>query len=143
MKTSCPASIIKPFQSATSAPLRLDRRLACRATDGGAKVQGFPADRRGQTEIYRGAEYLVSFLPRLRSENRVDDGQEFPSAPSRPFQKAAPYRQDRPTGTIFRHPGPSRRLRIPQPEKPASNRASEAKRRAISGKTGRRSPGPP
>ncbi len=32
------------------------------------------AARRGHTEIYRGAEYVVNFLPKLRIEIAVDSG---------------------------------------------------------------------
>ena len=38
------------------------------------EVKGF-GRQKGQTEIYRGAEYLVSFLPKVKIEIVVDDGQ--------------------------------------------------------------------
>ena len=36
------------------------------------EVKGF-GRQKGQTEIYRGAEYLVSFLPKVKVEIVVDD----------------------------------------------------------------------
>ena len=39
-----------------------------------SEVKGF-GRQKGQTEIYRGAEYLVSFLPKVKVEIVVDDGQ--------------------------------------------------------------------
>jgi nitrogen regulatory protein PII len=38
------------------------------------EVKGF-GRQKGQTEIYRGAEYLVSFLPKVKIEIVVDDAQ--------------------------------------------------------------------
>ena len=38
------------------------------------EVKGF-GRQKGQTEIYRGAEYLVSFLPKVKIEIVVDDSQ--------------------------------------------------------------------
>ena len=38
------------------------------------EVRGF-GRQKGQTEIYRGAEYLVSFLPKVKIEIVVDDSQ--------------------------------------------------------------------
>jgi nitrogen regulatory protein P-II 2 len=38
------------------------------------EVKGF-GRQKGQTEIYRGAEYSVSFLPKVKIEVVVDDGQ--------------------------------------------------------------------
>ena len=38
------------------------------------EVKGF-GRQKGQTEIYRGAEYLVSFLPKVKIEIVVDDTQ--------------------------------------------------------------------
>jgi nitrogen regulatory protein P-II 1 len=38
-----------------------------------SEVQGF-GRRRGHTEVYRGAEYQVDFLPKVRVEVVVDDG---------------------------------------------------------------------
>jgi len=37
------------------------------------EVRGF-GRQKGQTEIYRGAEYAVSFLPKIKIEVVVDDG---------------------------------------------------------------------
>ena len=39
-----------------------------------SEVKGF-GRQKGQTEIYRGAEYLVSFLPKVKIEIVVDDTQ--------------------------------------------------------------------
>ena len=39
-----------------------------------SEVKGF-GRQKGQTEIYRGAEYLVSFLPKVKVEIVVDDSQ--------------------------------------------------------------------
>jgi len=39
-----------------------------------SEVKGF-GRQKGQTEIYRGAEYLVSFLPKVKIEIVVDDAQ--------------------------------------------------------------------
>jgi len=38
-----------------------------------SEVKGF-GRQKGQTEIYRGAEYAVSFLPKVKIEVAVDDG---------------------------------------------------------------------
>lgn len=38
-----------------------------------SEVKGF-GRQKGQTEIYRGAEYTVSFLPKVKIEVAVDDG---------------------------------------------------------------------
>jgi nitrogen regulatory protein P-II 1 len=38
------------------------------------EAQGF-GRQRGHTEVYRGAEYEVDFVPKLRIEVLVDDGQ--------------------------------------------------------------------
>lgn len=38
-----------------------------------SEVKGF-GRQKGQTEIYRGAEYSVSFLPKVKIEVAVDDG---------------------------------------------------------------------
>ena len=39
-----------------------------------SEVKGF-GRQKGQTEIYRGAEYAVSFLPKVKIEVAVDDAQ--------------------------------------------------------------------
>lgn len=39
-----------------------------------SEVQGF-GRQRGHTEVYRGAEYTVSFVPKLRVEVLVDDAE--------------------------------------------------------------------
>ncbi|MBM3647408.1 MAG: P-II family nitrogen regulator [Alphaproteobacteria bacterium] len=38
-----------------------------------SEVKGF-GRQKGQTEIYRGAEYAVSFLPKVKIEVAIDDG---------------------------------------------------------------------
>ena len=38
-----------------------------------SEVKGF-GRQKGQTEIYRGAEYAVSFLPKIKIEVVIDDG---------------------------------------------------------------------
>ncbi len=38
-----------------------------------SEVKGY-GRQKGQTEIYRGAEYVVSFLPKVKIEIAVDDG---------------------------------------------------------------------
>jgi nitrogen regulatory protein P-II 2 len=64
-------AIIKPF--------KLD---AVREALTAAGIEGMTASeakgfgrQKGQTEIYRGAEYEVNFLPKMRLELVVDDGQ--------------------------------------------------------------------
>ena len=64
-------AIIKPF--------KLD---AVREALTAAGIEGMTASeakgfgrQKGQTEIYRGAEYEVNFLPKIRLEIVVDDGQ--------------------------------------------------------------------
>ena len=64
-------AIIKPF--------KLD---AVREALTAAGIEGMTASeakgfgrQKGQTEIYRGAEYEVNFLPKVRLEIVVDDGQ--------------------------------------------------------------------
>ena len=37
------------------------------------EVKGF-GRQKGHTELYRGAEYVVDFLPKVKIENAVDDG---------------------------------------------------------------------
>lgn len=43
-----------------------------------SEVKGF-GRQKGQTEIYRGAEYTVAFLPKVKIEVVVDDAQVEPS----------------------------------------------------------------
>ncbi len=64
-------AVIKPF--------RLDevREALVAAGVGGltvSEVRGY-GRQKGQTEIYRGAEYQVNFVPKVRLEAVVDDGQ--------------------------------------------------------------------
>jgi nitrogen regulatory protein PII len=42
-----------------------------------AEVRGF-GRQKGQAEVYRGAEYTVSFLPKVRIEVAVDEGRVEP-----------------------------------------------------------------
>ncbi len=42
------------------------------------EVKGF-GRQKGHTELYRGAEYVVDFLPKIRIDMVVDDGQVDPS----------------------------------------------------------------
>ena len=51
-----------------------------------SEVKGF-GRQKGQTEIYRGAEYLVSFLPKVKIEIVVDEGRVEASVEA--IQKAA------------------------------------------------------
>ena len=60
-------------------PTKLD---AVRAALSGIGVQGLTASevsgfgrQKGQTEIYRGAEYNVNFVPKTKIELVIDDGQ--------------------------------------------------------------------
>lgn len=51
-----------------------------------SEVKGF-GRQKGHTELYRGAEYIVDFLPKVRLEVVVDDGQVQVAVES--IQKAA------------------------------------------------------
>jgi nitrogen regulatory protein P-II 1 len=64
-------AIIKPF--------KLDEVKEALMRDGiqgmtVSEVKGF-GRQRGHTELYRGAEYVVDFLPKIKIELMVDDGQ--------------------------------------------------------------------
>ena len=49
------------------------------------EVKGF-GRQKGHTELYRGAEYVVDFLPKVKVEVAVDAAQLFPDIPlDRPF----------------------------------------------------------
>ncbi|MCC7276442.1 MAG: P-II family nitrogen regulator, partial [Alphaproteobacteria bacterium] len=50
------------------------------------EVRGF-GRQKGQTEIYRGAEYAVSFVPKVKLEVAVDDDMAIPVVDA--IQKAA------------------------------------------------------
>ena len=56
------------------------------------EVQGY-GRQRGHTEVYRGAEYAVDFVPKVRVEVVVDD--EFVPARRRCHRRRRPHRQDR------------------------------------------------
>jgi len=63
-------AIVKPF--------RLDEVKAALKAEGVAgmtvsEVQGF-GRQRGHTEVYRGAEYEIDFVPKVRVEVLADDG---------------------------------------------------------------------
>ncbi len=60
------SAIIKPF--------KLDEVRDALTGVGVSGLKGF-GRQKGQTEIYRGAEYLVSFLPKVKIEIVVDDAQ--------------------------------------------------------------------
>ena len=57
-----------------------------------SEVQGF-GRQRGHTEVYRGAEYTVDFVPKVKVEILVDDGdaERVAAGPHR----GGPHRQDR------------------------------------------------
>ena len=64
-------AIIKPF--------KLDdvkEKLAALGIQGMtvSEVKGF-GRQKGHTELYRGAEYVVDFLPKIKIEAAIDDGQ--------------------------------------------------------------------
>lgn len=63
-------AIIKPFKLE---PVR--QALTAVGVEGltVSEVKGF-GRQKGQTEIYRGAEYEINFLPKIRLELVVDDG---------------------------------------------------------------------
>ena len=78
-----------------------------------SEVKGF-GRQKGQTEIYRGAEYAVSFLPKVKIEVVVDDAQVERAVEADPQGRR--HRQDRrrqdlrDTGRAGR-PHPHRRVR--------------------------------
>jgi nitrogen regulatory protein PII len=63
------AAIIKPFKLDDIREKLIELRVEGMTV---TEVKGF-GRQRGQTEIYRGAEYIVSFLPKLRVEIVVRD----------------------------------------------------------------------
>jgi nitrogen regulatory protein P-II 2 len=52
----------------------LARLLKCSDVKSAAEVKGY-GRQKGQTEIYRGAEYAVSFLPKVKVKIVVEDDQ--------------------------------------------------------------------
>ena len=56
------------------------------------EVQGF-GRQRGHTEVYRGAEYTVDFVPKVKLEILVDDGDAV--AVAEKIMESGPHRQDR------------------------------------------------
>ena len=65
-------AVIKPFKLE-----EVKEALAASGIEGMTvtEVKGF-GRQKGHTEIYRGAEYAVNFLPKLKIEVRVEDGIE-------------------------------------------------------------------
>ena len=57
-----------------------------------SEVQGF-GRQRGHTEVYRGAEYTVDFVPKVRVEVLADDADA--DAGGRRHRQRRPHRQDR------------------------------------------------
>ena len=64
-------AIIKPFKLDDVKAALKDLGVAGMTV---AEVQGF-GRQRGHTEIYRGAEYEIDFVPKVRVEVLVDDGE--------------------------------------------------------------------
>ena len=56
------------------------------------EVKGF-GRQKGHTELYRGAEYVVDFLPKVKIEAAVDDDMRRPR--DRGHRESRPHRQDR------------------------------------------------
>ena len=56
------------------------------------EVQGF-GRQAGHTEVYRGAEYTIDFVPKVRIEVLADDGRR--RARGRGDRRRGPHRQDR------------------------------------------------
>ena len=86
-----------------------------------SEVKGF-GRQKGQTEIYRGAEYAVSFLPKVKIEVVIDDAMVERAVEA--IRKAARHRQDRRRQDL-RHDRSSRRS-ASAPASPASRRCSPA-----------------
>ena len=66
------------FISAIIKPFKLDEVREALSEIGvtgmtGTEVKGF-GRQKGHTELYRGAEYVVDFLPKMKIEVAVDDG---------------------------------------------------------------------
>jgi hypothetical protein len=81
------------------------------------EVKGF-GRQKGHTELYRGAEYVVDFLPKVKIEAAVDEPSS--TASSKP-SRLGPHRQDRRRQDLRQHAGaggphPHRRDRQGRPE---------------------------
>ena len=78
-------------------PLKLDDVKAALKDVGVAgmtvtEVQGF-GRQRGHTEVYRGAEYTIDFVPKVRVEVLADDAERVDGG--RRHRRRRPHRQDR------------------------------------------------
>ena len=62
-------AIIKPFKLDSVRDALSELGVACVTV---AKVKGF-GRQKGHTELYRGAEYVVDFLPKVKVEIGIDD----------------------------------------------------------------------
>ena len=63
-------AIVKPFKLDDVKSALKDQGLSGMTV---SEVQGF-GRQRGHTEVYRGAEYTVDFVPKIRIEMLADDG---------------------------------------------------------------------
>ena len=86
------------------------------------EVKGF-GRQKGHTELYRGAEYVVDFLPKVKIEVVVDDAHD--RAGGRRHHQGCPHRQDRRrqdlrAGSRAGDPHPHRRTGRTRSESPAS-----------------------
>ena len=79
------------------------------------EVQGF-GRQAGHTEVYRGAEYTVDFVPKVQIEVLADDGRRRPAG--RRHRRRRPHRQDRRRQDL----GHRRRPRRPHPHRRARRR---------------------
>ena len=79
------------------------------------EVQGF-GRQSGHTEVYRGAEYTVDFVPKVRIEVLADDGRR--RAHRRRHRRGRPHRQDRRRQGVDHR----RRRRAPHPHRRARRR---------------------
>ena len=75
------------------------------------EVQGF-GRQRGHTEVYRGAEYTIDFVPKVKLEILVDDGDEVDSV-ARTHHRRGAHRQDRRRQGVDR----AGRQRVPHPDR--------------------------
>jgi len=64
-------AIIKPFKMDDVREALSEVGIACMSV---TEVKGF-GRQKGHTELYRGAEYVVDFLPKMRIETVVNDDQ--------------------------------------------------------------------